>query len=195
MNKKRVNVFILAVSSLLLSFKVYPASFEKYAPKLLRFEGAGYGIHKPVWGDKDFTKSEALGILRKEFWDKYYGDQFKSQHVAEVFIDHLINAGPGKNAQNIKAFEAIIGAKEDGIWTLEDVKRANSFYFPEQIVNPFVKYRMLYYKSRPHSAENPGWFTRAKTFMMKSSYGTLKMKDIMIPDSIERRFRYVKLED
>ncbi len=195
MKKRRFVVLLFTLSSLFFSFKVYPASFEKYAPKLLRFEGVGYGIHKPVWGEKEFSKYEALKILKNEYWNRYHGDLFTSQEVAEVFIDHLINAGAGKNAQNIRAFEAIIGAKEDGIWTVEDVKRANNFYFPEQIVNPYVKYRMLYYKSRPNAAANPGWATRAKAFMMKSNYGALQMKDIIIPDSIERRFRYIKLED
>ncbi|UBM59239.1 hypothetical protein LAG90_01025 [Marinilongibacter aquaticus] len=193
MRKRRINVFIIAISSLIFCTNVYAASFEKYAPKLLKFEGIGYGIHKPIWGDKDFTKSEALNIHRKHYWDRYHGDLFKSQEVAEVLIDHLINAGPGKNRENIKAFEAIIGVKQDGELSISDVERANSFYFPEQIVNPYVKYRVLYYKTRSNAAENPGWIVRAKAFLMANSFGTIVLKDVSLPDSITRQFRHVRL--
>ena len=193
MNQRRINVFLLTVSSLIFCFNVNAASFEKYAPKLMHFEGVGYGIHKPIWGERDFTKSEALKIHRQHYWDRFHGDLFESQEVAEVFIDHIINAGSGKNKANIKAFEAIIGAEQDGILTVEDVKRANSFYFAEQIVNPYAKYRVLYYKTRSHVSENPGWIIRAKSFMMKNAFGIVALTDISLPDSIERRFRHVRL--
>jgi|AntAceMinimDraft_11_1070367.scaffolds.fasta_scaffold37787_1 lysozyme family protein len=193
MNQRRINVFILTVSSLFFCINVNAASFEEYVPKLLHFEGVGYGIHKPIWGEKDFTKSEALKIHRQHYWDRFHGDLFKSQEVAEVLIDHIINAGSGKNSANIKAFEAIIGAKQDGVLSIEDVNRANSFYFPEQIVNPYVKYRVLYYKTRSHVAENPGWVIRAKTFIMNNAYGTIALSDISLPDSIERKYKHVRL--
>ena len=193
MNQRRINVFILTVSSLFFCINVNAASFEEYAPKLLHFEGVGYGIHKPIWGDKDFTKSEALRIHRQQYWNSFHGDLFKSQEVAEVFIDHIINAGQGRNNANIKAFEAIIGAEQDGILTVDDVKRANSFYFAEQIVNPYVKYRVLYYKTRSHIGENPGWIIRAKTFMMNNAFGFIALTDVSLPDSIERKFRHVRL--
>ncbi|MGR3809692.1 glycosyl hydrolase 108 family protein [Jiulongibacter sp. NS-SX5] len=189
----RLSVFMISISSLIFCLNVNAASFEKYAPKLLFFEGAGFGIHKPIWGEKDFTKSEALRIHRQHYWDRYHGDLFKSQEVAEVLIDHIINAGPGRNGANIKAFEAIIGVKQDGILSVNDVKRANSFYFAEQIVNPYVKYRVLYYKTRSHVAENPGWLTRAKSFLMKNAYGNIALTDVSLPDSIERKFRHVRL--
>jgi lysozyme family protein len=193
MNQRRIVVFILTVSSLFFCINVNAASFEEYVPKLLHFEGVGYGIHKPIWGERDFTKSEALKIHRQHYWDRFHGDLFKSQEVAEVLIDHIINAGSGKNSVNIKAFEAIIGAKQDGVLSIEDVNRANSFYFPEQIVNPYVKYRVLYYKTRSHVAENPGWVIRAKTFIMNNAYGTIALSDISLPDSIERKYKHVRL--
>lgn len=191
-NKRTVALlFFILFSSFTLS--VSAASFSKYAPKLLRFEGAGYGIHKPIYGDREFTKSEALHIMRKNYWDRFHGDRFASQEVAEVLIDHLINAGSGKNGQNIKAFEAIIGVKQDGILSIEDVERANSFYFAEQIVNPYVKYRVLYYKSRPDASLYPGWITRAKSFLINPSANNLKVKDVYLPQTIEMRFRHIKL--
>ncbi len=193
MRKRRLYVFIISFSSLFFYSKVNAASFEKYAAKLLFFEGKGFGIHQPIWGEKEFSKAEALKIHRKFYWDRYHGDLFKSQEVAEVFIDHIINTGQGKNASNIKAFEAIIGVEQDGVISVDDVKRANSFYFAEQIVNPYVKYRVLYYKTRNGAGENPGWFTRATSFMMKNAFGTIELKDVNLPDSIERKFKHVRL--
>lgn len=145
------------------------ASFNKYAPKLLKFEGEGYGIHKPVWGDKSFTKEEALYIHRHHYWNRYHGNQFKSQEVAEVLIDHLINAGDGISNRNIKAFEKIIGVPQNGELTVSDIQVANAFEYPEDIVNPYVEYRLRYYRTRKDAKINKGWFKRAKSFYMKES--------------------------
>lgn len=194
MSKKQfVALLLTLVSSLFYCESVSAASFTKYAPKLLKFEGIGYGIHKPIWGDREFTKSEALTILRNNYWNRYYGNLFESQQVAEVLIDHIINAGPGRNADNIKAFEAIIGAKQDGVLTKQDVERANSFYFPEQIVNPYVKYRVLYYKSRQQASMYPGWVTRAKSFFIASENDSTVVRDVYLPSAIELRFKHIKL--
>lgn len=193
MSNKRTVALLFFILFSFFTFSVSAASFSKYAPKLLRFEGAGYGIHKPIYGDKDFSKSEALRIMRNNYWNRFHGDKFASQEVAEVLIDHLINAGSGKNGENIKAFEAIIGVKQDGILSIEDVERANSFYFPEQIVNPYVKYRVLYYKSRREADLYPGWITRAKSFLITSTGSKIMMKDLYLPPTIESRYRHIKL--
>jgi hypothetical protein len=193
---QKVFFLTVLVSSLFYSNRAMSASFDKYAPKLLKFEGAGFGIHKPIWGEKDFSKGEALGILKKNYWNRYHGDAFESQEMAEALIDHLINAGPGKDGENIKAFEAIIGAKRDGILTLDDVKRANSFYFAEQVVNPYIKYRILYYKSRRDAHLYPGWIVRAKSFMMKpSNNDTIAFKDVYLPEVIEKQFSSIVIKD
>ncbi|WP_435355266.1 hypothetical protein [Emticicia sp. SJ17W-69] len=170
MNLKKAIFSLLAISILSFICVIFinqGASFNKYAPKLLKFEGEGYGIHKPIWGNKIFSKSEALYIHRHYYWDRYYGNRFTSQEVAEVFIDHLINAGVGKDNRNITAFEKIIGVAQDGILSLEDVNVANSFEHPEDIVNPYVEYRLRYYRTRKDARINKGWFKRAKSFYME----------------------------
>ncbi len=172
MNLRKV-IFTLLVISLLsvicVVFVNQAASFNKYAPKLLKFEGEGYGIHKPIWGDKIFTKDEALYIHRHHYWNRFLGNHFKSQEVAEVLIDHLINAGEGRENRNIKAFEKIIGVPQNGVLTMSDVKAANDFEYPEDIVNPYVEYRLRYYRSRKDAKVNKGWFKRAKSFYMQES--------------------------
>ena len=172
MNLKKAVLFLLAISILSFVCVIFinqGASFNKYAPKLLKFEGEGYGIHKPIWGDKIFTKEEALYIHRHYYWNRYYGNHFVSQEVAEVLIDHLINAGVGRENRNIVAFENIIGAKKDGILSLDDVRIANAFEHPEAIVNPYVEYRLRYYRTRKDAHVNKGWFKRAKSFYMEDS--------------------------
>ncbi|MBA4850077.1 hypothetical protein [Emticicia sp. BO119] len=170
MNPKKVIFALLAITCLSFISVIFinnGASFNKYAPKLLRFEGDGYGIHKPIWGDKMFTKEEALYIHRHYYWNRYYGNNFKEQTVAEVFIDHLINAGEGRDKRNIKAFEKIIGAEENGVISLDDVELANSFMKAEDIVNPYVDYRLRYYRTRKDAKKNKGWFKRAKSFYIE----------------------------
>lgn len=172
MNLKKVIFTLLAISILSFVCVIFinqGASFNRYAPKLLKFEGEGYGIHKPIWGEKIFTKEEALYIHRHHYWDRFYGNHFKSQEVAEVLIDHLINAGEGRENRNVVAFEKIIGVPPNGILSLNDVKIANDFEYPEDIVNPYVEYRLRYYRTRKDAKINRGWFRRAKSFYMKET--------------------------
>ena len=178
---------LLLIVCILSSFQLRAASFDKYVRKLLRFEGEGYGIHKAVWGNRDFSKAEALKIHREQFWNRYHGNAFESQELAEVLIDHLINAGEGQNRANIKAFEAIVGAKQDGILSLEDIQKANNFIFPEQVVNIYVKYRILYYKSRRNPEYQRGWISRAMSFFIYSNAGNpIEFEEMGIPEELEK---------
>lgn len=179
LNKKRL--FITVLLSLQTQF-LFAASFEKYFSKLIRFEGTGYGINKAVWGNKTFTKSEAFQIHKKHYWDKYHGDLIKNQAVAEVLIDHLINSGEGRNSVNIKAFEAIIGVKQDGFLSKADIIAANKFKNPEEIINPYVNYRVHYYHSRKNSSRYPGWFTRAESFKQEDEAGNFLADYIILPN-------------
>nr|WP_299416425.1 glycosyl hydrolase 108 family protein [uncultured Emticicia sp.] len=158
------------------------ASFDKYFPKLIKFEGIGYGIHQPIWGNKSFSKNEAYQIYKIHYWNKYNASMFKSQGVAEVLIDQIINAGVGKECVNIKAFEAIIGVKQDGYLSLSDIKKANSFISPDQIINPFVNYRLHYYNSRTNAKKYRGWIIRAKSFYRKTKEGILLANYLILPN-------------
>ncbi len=184
-------------TTLLLTFSfqfLSAASFDKYFPKLIKFEGHGYGIHQPVWGNKSFTKSEAYQIYKKHYWDKYNASMFKSQGVAEVLIDQIINAGVGKECVNIKAFEAIIGVKQDGYLSISDIKKANSFKSPEEIINPFVNYRLHYYNSRPNIKKYRGWITRAKSFYRKTKEGDLLADYLILPKMLMKEEEAVVAE-
>jgi hypothetical protein len=182
---KFLTTLILIFSFQLLS----AASFDKYFPKLIKFEGIGYGIHQPIWGNKSFSKMEAYQIYKIHYWDKYNASMFKSQGVAEVLIDQIINAGVGKECVNIKAFEAIIGVKQDGYLSISDIKKANSFISPDQIINPFVNYRLHYYNSRTNAKKYRGWIIRARSFYYKSKEGNLLADYLILPNIL------IKLEN
>lgn len=174
---------LFSTSILIFSFQLLSAaSFDKYFPKLIKFEGLGYGIHQPIWGNKSFTKNEAYQIYKVHYWDKYNASMFKSQGVAEVLIDQIINAGIGKECVNIKAFEAIIGVKQDGYLSISDIEKANSFIIPEQIINPFVNYRLHYYKTRANAKKFRGWIVRAKSFYYKTKEGNLLADYLVLPN-------------
>ncbi len=193
---KRYWLNLCFLGSFFIVFSSNAASFEKYAPKLLRFEGNGFGIHKPIWGDKTFTKDEALAIYRREYWNKYHGNYFKSQRLAEVVIDHFINAGMGRDNANIKAFEAILGVEQDGVLSREDVRCANSFEFPVLLVNAFVKYRVLYYRSRKKATLYPGWEKRARYFFITMpEEPELKISDMVLPPELEEKFSHIAFAD
>ncbi len=170
MNLKKSILFLTIISLLSFISVIYvnrAASFQKYAPKLLKFEGKGYGIHQPIWGNKIFTKEEALYIHKHYYWNKYHGNRFKSQAVAEVLIDHLINAGEGKGGQNILAFEKIIGVNPDGKLSISDVNIANEAPNPNEIANAYVEHRLRYYRSLKSVEKNSGWIKRAKSFYVE----------------------------
>lgn len=177
----------------LLSFSASAASFEKYVPKLLKFEGTGYGIHKPLWGDRNFTRQEAVDIYRREYWNKYHGNHIKSQDLAEVLIDHLINAGEGREGINIKAFEAILGVEQDGKLSRADIRAANAYPYPDELVNSFVKYRVLYYRSRKLAYKYPGWEKRARSFFINTEDNDLSLADYELPAELEEKFEHVAL--
>ena len=176
---------LLLMTSFLVGFMTVSsnaASFEKYFVKLIKFEGKGYGINKKVWGKKNFTKAEAARIHRKHYWNKYHGDLFKSQEVAEILIDQLITSGEGLNRVNIRAFEAIIGVPQDGRLTIEDVEIANSFFQCEYIVNPYMNYRLHYYGSRKNAGKYPGWIKRAKAFGIVDEEKNMLADFLILPD-------------
>ena len=183
---------------LILVFLFFPffaqaASFAKYSPKLLKFEGLGYGIHKPLWGDREFSKQEALEIYRIHYWNKYHGNHFKSQALAEVVIDHFINAGDGRGFMNVKAFQAILGVEQTGKLTRANIQVANEHPNPEELVNSFVKYRVLYYRSRKLAYKYPGWEKRARSFFISTEESELKVSDYILPLELEEQFEHVEL--
>ncbi|MBQ5796313.1 MAG: peptidoglycan domain protein [Kiritimatiellae bacterium] len=110
------------------------ASFDKYAPKLKRWEGgfgndpddpggatmcgvtlatfrAWYGQDKTVADLRRMTDAQWRRIMKDGFWDKCWGDQIKNQSVAEIFVDWVVNSGPAM----IKKVQGLVGTTADGV--------------------------------------------------------------------------------
>ena len=122
------------------------AQFDKYAPKLRKWEGgyanvagdAGgptncgvtlatfreyYGEDKTEIDLQRMTADQWRHIMKYGFWDKCWADQIHNQSVAELFVDWCINAGLGK----IKNVQGMVGTKADGVVGPKTVKARNSY--------------------------------------------------------------------
>ncbi len=122
------------------------ASFDKYAPKLRKWEGNKfvndpddyggatnkgvtldtfrmvYGADKTVDDLRNMTEDQWRGVMKGYFWDKCKGDMINNQSVAEIFVDWCINAGIDK----IKRVQAMVGTKADGVVGPKTVFAINS---------------------------------------------------------------------
>lgn len=97
---------------------------------------------------RSITKMEAHILFKNEFWDKMKADNIQSQAVAEMIVDHAINANPrvaagivqrslnryfGKNLR----VDYVVGAN-----TIAAINSVNS----KQLFERIGKERLVYYK-------------------------------------------------
>lgn len=97
---------------------------------------------------KSITKADAHILFENEFWDKMKADHINSQAVAEMIVDHAINANPrvttgivqrslnryfGKSLQ----VDYVVGTK-----TLQAINSVNA----KQLFERIAKERIAYYK-------------------------------------------------
>lgn len=116
------------------------ANIDILAPFILSWEGSTYtnhpldaggptkyGITLKTWqahgrdlnGDgkideedvKLITEADAVGIMKKIFWDKMCADRIESQSVANLLVDFAWGSGPQTAA---KAVQGLVGVKQDG---------------------------------------------------------------------------------
>jgi len=166
------------------------ASFDKYAPKLKKWEG-GYANHPNDTGHETMcgvtlatfrqffgadkteadlramTEAQWRTIMKGGFWDKCWADQIRSQAVAELIVDWCVNSGTGM----LKNVQSIVGTKQDGIIgpkTLAAINAARA-----QLLHFKVKAaRAAYYESiviqRPSNiAFYDGWMNRLASFIYR----------------------------
>lgn len=111
------------------------ANFDKYAPRLDRYEGRKFvddpddyggatyrgvtlttfrevfGAGKTVEDLKAMTEEQWRRVMKGLFWDKIRGDEIKNQSVAEIICDWVVNSGLSK----IRKVQEFAGTKADGI--------------------------------------------------------------------------------
>lgn len=159
------------------------ASFDKYAPRLKRWEGgfaddprdaggatfmgvtlATYRLHfgadKTVEDLKRMTAAQWKHIMKGTFWDKCWADQIRNQSVAEIFVDWCVNSGLGM----IKKVQALVGTTADGVVgpkTLAAINGADAQQLHFRIKTARSTYYTAIVRSRPANiAFYDGWMSR-----------------------------------
>lgn len=163
------------------------ASFDKYAPKLKRWEGgfanhpadpggatmcgvtlatfrAWYGQDKTADDLRRMTDAQWRHIMKTGFWDKCWGDQITNQAVAELIVDWCVNSGTGM----IRKVQEIVGTKVDGIVGPKTVAQINAAR-PQLLHYKLKVARAAWYaqlvENRPSNiAFYDGWFNRLADF-------------------------------
>ena len=122
------------------------ADFNKYAPKLKRWEG-GYandpddtgkqtqcgvtlatfqqffGADKAEADLRRMTEAQWRTIMKGGFWDKCQADMIHNQSVAECIVDWCVNSGPAI----IKKVQGIVGVKADGVVGPQTLRAINNY--------------------------------------------------------------------
>lgn len=122
------------------------AQFDKYAPKLKRWEGGYandpddtggatnigvtlatfrqfYGADKTEADLRRMTAEQWRHIMKSGFWDKCWGDQIHNQSVAEIIVDWCVNSGTGM----LKKVQGMVGTKADGVMGPKTLAAINTY--------------------------------------------------------------------
>tara|TARA_R110000744_G_scaffold11247_3_gene34288 strand:+ start:1238 stop:1861 length:624 start_codon:yes stop_codon:yes gene_type:complete len=140
--------------------------------------GTNKGISAPVYAQwigrtptvadmKAITGSTANLIFKKWYWDKVGADRIADQSVAEIIVDHAVNAGTyaaGKLVQKVLNEKFGKNISIDGGIGAQTITAINS-------VNPFTLHeaikaaRLQYYISINQSTFIDGWKYRLEKFV------------------------------
>lgn len=166
------------------------ASFDKYEPKLKRWEG-GYakdpddtggatnigvtlttfrlffGQDKTEADLRAMTEAQWRHIMKGGFWDKCWADQIRSQAVAEIIVDWCVNSGVGM----IKKVQGIVGTRQDGVMgpkTLAAINAAKAQLLHFNIKAARAAYYETIVRNRPANMTfYDGWLNRLASYQYK----------------------------
>lgn len=125
-----------------------------------------FGITKRTYPNLDIenlTRSEAVDIYKKDFWDKYNFDKIRSFDVAQKLFDMSVNMG---HKQAVKLLQQAHGGLHvDGIMgtiTFGEINQGR----PEQLLEKFREkianfYRELVVRNPKNAVFLKGWLKRA----------------------------------
>lgn len=115
---------------------------------------------------KNMSKTEALEIMKAWYWDKTNASMINNQSVAEIIVDHAVNAGvsrAGKMAQEVLNRNFGYSLSVDGVIGNRTIQAINSVPSSE-LHTKLKEYRENYYKSIGGEFLN-GWLDRLKKFV------------------------------
>jgi lysozyme family protein len=172
------------------------ASFEKYYPRLKKWEG-GYAVLAGDAGGctnhgiafnfnshliKDYNQDgrvdcedvrlmpleDAKRITKTQYWDKFLADRIRTQEIAEMLVDWGYNAGIGTATREL---QKILGLPQDGIFTEKTLKAVNSAN-QKKLYEDLFRAREAFYKRLGQSMPQflQGWLNRLYDFPDKISF-------------------------
>lgn len=164
------------------------ASFDRFAPRLLKWEGgyvddpsdpggatckgvtlatyrAWYGSHRTKEDLRGISDGQWRAIMKGGYWDRCRADQIANQSVAEIFVDWCVNSGTGM----IKNVQSMVGTTADGIAGPKTVAAINGAD-PARLHAKIKAARKAYYegvvKKRPSSRKYmKGWMDRLDDYV------------------------------
>ena len=153
--------------------------------------GTNKGISAPVYENwinrvpsendmRSITKDTAIQIYKKNYWDKGKGSQMNTQEVANVLIDHGVNAGmsrAGKLVQNVLNNSFGKNVAVDGAIGNQTILAMNSVE-QVQLQSAIVTARINYYESLRNQYPEfiNGWLNRVNDFALEGERMLLEYK-------------------
>ncbi|GAB4494366.1 MAG: hypothetical protein OHK0045_25510 [Raineya sp.] len=185
------------------------ASFEKYYPRLKKWEG-GYAVLAGDAGGctnhgiafnfnshliKDYNQDgrvdcedvrlmpleDAKRITKTQYWDKFLADRIRTQEIAEMIVDWGYNAGIGTATREV---QKILNLPQDGIFgesTLKAINAANQ----KKLYEDLFKAREQFYRNLGQRMPQflQGWLNRLndfpKTISFRAKVGILAIAVIL----------------
>lgn len=140
------------------------------------FVGTNHGIAAPTlaaWRRRKVTEAqmraltqrEALAILKSSFWDANRISEIRSQAVAEIFADHIINASAATATRMMQEVLRDLGkdVTVDKVVGSETIKAINKL--PEdKVYNAYRKKRIDFYYSLNNGTYQTGWINRIERY-------------------------------
>lgn len=109
---------------------------------------------------KLISDQDALQIMKKNYWDRWKGDQIASQAIANILVDWVWGSG----VWGIKIPQDMLGVRADGIVgirTLQALGRQDPKKFFDRLKQRRVQYLYDICKSRPANLRYlKGWLRR-----------------------------------
>ena len=161
-------------------FQKHPSDTGNYN-SLGQLVGTNYGISAKTYEDfikrpptendmRSMPKSVAIEIYKQNYWHKMKGNFMTNQSVANILIDHGVNAGVGRASrlvQNILKYHFNKNISVDGAIgneTLTALNNVNQY----SLFQTIKKERENYYKSLG-GVFLDGWLSRLKAFFFQEN--------------------------
>ena len=159
------------------------ATFEKYFPKVLKWEGGyvndpadsggatKYGVTAATWakfGDgrpiTDITPNDAKNVCKRQYWDLWQADKINNQSVAEMLVDWVWGSG----YHGIKIPQRVLGVAVDGRvgnQTLSAINGAEPKELFDKLKQARIDFLHSIVKANPKNQKFlKGWLNRVNDF-------------------------------